>query len=211
MLCGKKIYDCYEGGSAKSDRDPIFDVTKLAETDLKCRILTGSFPLFFHYREGGTSSVRTFPKEIFRITSPLSSTIAAVLGSEGVDVPAVPIYYVKVTLVYPLFNWFTHPYFMTAMPTVGTPLPTVIVNVKSGIFEGRNLRAVDNQVGINTLVLQSLSFHDGRFLSGNVANVSLIDPSQPASGCFVSICDGRAIVVYVDFVLEEAFIPEEEI
>ncbi|MDR1665536.1 MAG: hypothetical protein LBR62_00610 [Puniceicoccales bacterium] len=201
MLCGNHICDNY---GVMRDKDPIFDRTGLAESDFRQRNdIAGKLPILFHYRAGGTDSARTFLKEIFRITSPLSPAIAAVLGSEGVNPTTVPVYYLKTTLIYPLFNWFTQPCFMTEMPTVGTPLPTIIINVKSGIFEGRNLMAVENQMGINTLVLQTLSFHDGKYLSGNVANVSLIDPSQPASGCFVSICDGRAIVVYVDFVPEE--------
>jgi hypothetical protein len=182
--------------------DPVFDLTGLAKEDFRRKgyTLTRRFPSVFHYKAGGATSEQTYPIGIWRITSPtLSPAVVAILKSENVDVATVPVYYLKAILAHPLFNWFTHPYFMTEMLTVGEPLPTVTVVVKSGVFEGKNLMAVENQMGMDHLVPQTLTFHDACKLSGNVAKIEMVDPSQPASGCFVSVCGSKAIVVYVDF------------
>jgi hypothetical protein len=118
------------------------------------------------------------------------------LRSEGVDIATVPIYYLKARLEYPLFNWLTQTYFMREIPLFRWFFTVV---VKSGLFEGKNLKIVKNQMGVDALVPRTLNYYMTEKPSGNAPKLKLIDPSQPASGCFVSVCADKAIAIYADF------------
>lgn len=81
------------------------------------------------------------------------------------------------------YNWFSHTWAMDKM------IENRNVFVGAGVWDANNIVVMGGDLGANGLIEQSLSFHDGEYLSGNVCKFKIGDLNEPADGWFVSYYD----------------------
>ena len=60
-------------------------------------------------------------------------------------------------------------------------------SVSTGMFEAHNLTPVNDEVGVNNIVAQTMSFHNKEYLSGNVARFQIVDSNKLADAWFISV------------------------
>ena len=151
------------------------------------------FPLIFHYNGGGDSSKYSH-SEIIAIldeeTLPLE--LISFLGDQNLN--QIQFFEAWCRPLQDTINYFTHPWAMDRM------IENRAVNVASGMLNCSNLEPINGEIGVSGVVTQTMSFHDGIYLSGNCARFKITDPTKLAKGWFVSIYRQKAIVVFWHFI-----------
>lgn len=94
------------------------------------------------------------------------------------------------------YNYITQLWAMEKMPYTSTQ--TIVVD--SGIFEPHNLEAVNDEIGINSVIQQEMSYRDNISLQGK-AHFKKIEykGTIPTFGWFVSVYDPRKNTGYDNF------------
>jgi len=142
--------------------------------------------MIFHYLKGDTNSIAP-DYRILKTDTPqvplngLPERITGVLQSQGIQDVQYFEAYCKAEKS--SCNYFTHTWSMDKMVENRRTI------VSSGMYNPTNLTPNQDQIGMNDLVQQTMSFHDGEYLSGNAARFSINDMNQVADAWFLSIYD----------------------
>ena len=151
------------------------------QEDFRVRHYAQPFPIIFHYNEGGLNSTL----DVFQINAQQPAEAAIPQGVRNFiqqnRLQNVQYFeaYCKVTQAD--CNYFTHTWSMDKM------IANRVTNVSTGMFEAHNLAPINEQIGVNTLVAQNMSYHNRDYLSGNVARFQILNPTQLADAWFISV------------------------
>ena len=150
-------------------------------SDFRAQSGAAPFPIIFHYNKGSTSS--TWDEIRINAQTPAAEIIPqnVINFIQQNHLQNVQYFeaYCKSTQVN--CNYFTHTWSMDKM------IANRLTNVSTGMFEANNLAPINNEVGINTLVAQNMSYHDSVYLSGNVARFKIVNSAQLADAWFISV------------------------
>ncbi|HCJ11839.1 MAG TPA: hypothetical protein DHV51_01915 [Opitutae bacterium] len=155
-------------------------------------------PMIFHYNKGGDDSNMSFIESIATMTENGINTLPQILQEtiKNGNFSSIQCYVASTHLLQPLVNYFMHAW---AMP--GEMKDNKTVNVSTGIYRAKNIKAFGDQIGIDKLVSQEMFFHGGAF-SGNVAKFEVT--SYMATGYFLSVNEETkaAILIYWIFLCD---------
>jgi hypothetical protein len=161
---------------------------RYAPEDMRTQTYTYPFPLIFHYRQGGDNSERCEfrIKDAVLTFNDLPANIQTLLQNKNIPVQDVQVFEAYAKLEQAECNYFTHTWAMDVMTDDRSAV------VESGIWGALNLQAVGEEIGIESLVPQTMYFHDKTCLSGKnsqSARFNVDDINQLAGGWFVSVYD----------------------
>ncbi|MDR2768997.1 MAG: hypothetical protein LBB19_00340 [Puniceicoccales bacterium] len=156
--------------------------------DMRVQTYTYPFPLIFYYKQGGDTSERSDfrIRDVVLTFNNLPDNIQTLLQSKNIPVEDIQVFEAYAKLKQAECNYFTHTWAMDVMTNNRSAV------VDSGIFGAFNLEAVNGEIGIGSLVPQTMSFHDKTYLSGQggkSARFKVKDVNQLSGGWFVSVYD----------------------
>ena len=158
----------------------------MPKNDLRTIYKIPPFPLIFHYNQGGERStfseckILAYPQPGICYES-MPKALDDYLAKNGIKDIQICVACCK--LKQAICNYFTHTWSMDRM------VENRSTRIYSGMYNPINLSAINGEVGVNSTVLQTMSFHDKNCLSGNVARFQINDMRQIASAWFVSYYD----------------------
>lgn len=156
-----------------------YNLNHYSGNDFRYPSWTSPFPIIFHYNQGGTSSNQSY--EVRITDEELSIDILPEnIKQKLAEVTNVEVYKAYCKLEQAECNYFTHAWSMDRM------IEDRKTYIESGIYEPKNLEAVDGEIGINSLIEQEMSFHNAVYLSGNSARFKINDMNKIAEGWFVA-------------------------
>ena len=151
------------------------------EKDYRARYCVPPFPIIFHYNKGGADSTSEF--FLINAQQPTGDEIPQSVSNFITQNTLQNVQYFEAYCesTQADCNYFTHTWSMDKM------IANRVTNVSTGMFEAHNLAPINEQIGVNTLVAQNMSYHNSVYLSGNVARFQILNPTQLADAWFISV------------------------
>ncbi len=180
----------------------VFDI--YAPADFRSQSGTAPFPIIFHYNKGGLSSCWDEIRINAQTPTNIPENVQNFIKQQNLQNVQYFEAYCKITQND--CNYFTHTWSMDKMTV------NLTTYVSTGMFEAHNLVPINGEIGTNTLVTQTMSYHDSVYLSGDVARFKILDINQLADAWFISVYDPqpndkkqqKVIVVHWYFFNEKA-------
>lgn len=150
--------------------------------DLRMQSGMHPFPIIFHYGQGGLNS-ETSEHRIARNDHPeqAPNDLPQAISDLLENINDIQYFEAYCKLKSQNCNYFTHSWSMDRM------IENRMTRVSSGMYEPHNLQPINGMIGVNNLVEQGMHFHDGTYLSGNVARFQVVDMNNIADAWFVSV------------------------